>query len=162
MSQLVELIKPTNTLCKNPAKSRKRVLQTIAEHIADSEVSADNLFEGLMERERLGSTGLGEGVAIPHCRVACTTMRIALVTLDQPIEYEAMDGEPVDLLFVLVVPQDEKTLHLDALAELSRVFVDSTNRDQLRLCDSPEILADTMCSCLRSATDPDANLASSG
>ncbi|MEM7096862.1 MAG: PTS sugar transporter subunit IIA [Pseudomonadota bacterium] len=162
MSHLADLISPTNTLCKHSAKSRKRILQTIAEHIADGpegSVSADNLFEGLMERERLGSTGLGEGVAIPHCRVACSTIRIALVTLDQPIDYEAMDGEPVDLIFVLVVPEDEQTIHLDALAELSKVFVDPVNRDQLRQCTDAQSLADKMRHYLRGAADPGAQVA---
>lgn len=154
MSLLANLIQPANMLCKDAAKSRKRVLQSVAETMADADVSADDLFDGLMGRERLGSTGLGEGVAIPHCRTNCQQMQVAMVTLTEPIDYEAIDGEPVDILFVLVVPTQETQAHLDALAELSAVFADADNRARLRQCRQADNLAETMRELLHSTTPP--------
>ena len=151
MSLLVQLVNASSSLCQDPAKSRKRILQSIAELMADPTITADSLFEGLMGRERLGSTGLGEGVAIPHCRVACDQMKVALVSLADPIDYEAIDGEPVDLLCALVVPEDENRAHLDALAELSTVFSVPANRNRLRGCGDPESLAAAMRQCLDDA-----------
>lgn len=144
MSLLADLLDDASVLCAVEAKSRKRVLQSIAELMADERVNADSLFEALMERERLGSTGLGDGVAIPHCRISCEQMKVALVTLAEPIDYEALDGQPVDLLFVLVVPVNETHAHLDALAELSRVFAQADKRQQLRTCRDPGTLAAAM------------------
>ena len=156
MIHLANLIAPSNVLCHHPAKSRKRALQSVAELLASSEAAADTLFEALMERERLGSTGLGDGVAIPHCRIDTPAMQVALVSLAEPIDYESIDGQPVDLLFVLVVPIDENHAHLDALAELSRVFSQAHNRTRLRSCLDIESLTATMQDFLQ-AGDPQAH-----
>jgi PTS system nitrogen regulatory IIA component len=126
--------------CHLPAASRKRAIQLIAELLADDEVGADVLFDELMQRERLGSTGLGDGVAIPHCRIPAAEMRAALVSLPQPVDFEAGDGEPVDLLFVLVVPESEQSAHLAALAVLAGIFSQSDNRTKLRACSSDDAL----------------------
>ena len=144
MDHIEELLGADNVLCNADARSRKRVLQMIAELMADDEVGADALFDGLMGRERLGSTGLGDGVAIPHCRMECSQMRVALVSLPEPIDYEASDGEPVDLLFVLVVPTEEQEAHLQALAVLAEVFSGPENRAALRACDSNDQLREAM------------------
>ena len=144
MSELAQLINGTNTVCRATSTSRKRVLQEVAELIADETVNADVLFDGLMARERLGSTGLGDGVAIPHCRMPCTNMKIALVTLADPVDYEAPDGAGVDILFVLIVPEDENTTHLDALAALASVFSHRQNRLALRACKEPAALVGLM------------------
>jgi PTS system nitrogen regulatory IIA component len=130
--RIEELLEPRHVRCNAVAASRKRVLQFIADVVADEQISADLLFDGLMARERLGSTGLGEGVAIPHCRIACDQMRVAFISLDQPVDYEASDGEPVDLLFVLVVPEEEQHVHLEALAALAELFSSAENRAALR------------------------------
>jgi PTS system nitrogen regulatory IIA component len=120
------------------ANSRKRVLQAASELLAEQhpELSARALFDELMIRERLGSTGIGEGVAIPHCRLDCETILGALVTLENPVDYEAMDDQPVDLLFVLVVPNEENTAHLELLAALARIFNNAENRRRLRAATS--------------------------
>lgn len=144
MHPLAELLNLQNTACNADAASRKRVLQTIAQLICaqEQDFSEDELFEELMARERLGSTGLGDGVAIPHCRLSCDHMYVALVTLPQVIDYEASDGQGVDLLFVLVVPADEKQAHLDALAALAEIFALQENRQSLRACnDDSSLLA---------------------
>ncbi|MCZ6852531.1 MAG: PTS sugar transporter subunit IIA, partial [Gammaproteobacteria bacterium] len=87
-------------------------------------------------RERLGSTGLGGGVAIPHCRIACDEINAAFLKLEEPIDYDAPDGQPVDLLFVLVVPPDETHAHLEVLANLARIFGEPDNRATLRRASS--------------------------
>ena len=148
MSDISALLNANNVHCHVSASSRKRVLQLIAELISDSSLPADTLFDSLMARERLGSTGLGDGIAIPHCRSACDTMRVGFISLAKPIDYEAGDGEDVDLLFVLVVPEDEQHAHLQALAQLAEVFSDAQNRNKLRLCTTDAELLEQMQACL--------------
>jgi PTS system nitrogen regulatory IIA component len=89
-----------------------------------------------MARERLGSTGLGEGVAIPHCRIPCKRAMGAFLQLSKGIDYEAVDAQKVDLLFTFVVPLEETTAHLELLASLARMFNNSENRKRLRSCGS--------------------------
>ena len=140
MFHVEKLLGTENVRCRVDASSRKRIIQYIAEMMATSTVNADQLFDALMNRERLGSTGLGDGVAIPHCRVACREMQAACLSLADPIDYEAADGQPVDLLFVLVVPEDEHNAHLEALAVLAETFADAANREALRSCASDDAL----------------------
>ena len=136
-----------HVVCKAQASSRKRVLQTIAETVAAtcSETNAIDLFDGLLARERLGSTSIGEGVAIPHCRQAVSDISVCLVTTEDRIDYEASDGEAVDIFFALIVPNAENEAHLRALADLSTALVASRktapvcvtamiNRRYLRKC----------------------------
>ena len=144
MIDLLELLTPTQISCQSKAHSRKRALQTLAELIADDDLGADEIFDGLMARERLGSTGLGDGIAIPHCRMSCNKMRVAFITLAEPIDYEASDGLYVDLLFALLVPEDETTAHLEALAVLSSLFVNSDTRDKLRAVQDDQVLFDEL------------------
>ncbi|MCZ6709513.1 MAG: PTS sugar transporter subunit IIA [Gammaproteobacteria bacterium] len=120
------------------AHSRKRAIEAAADLLAANhpELSARKLFDELMARERLGSTGLGEGVAIPHCRIPCQHAMGAFLHLGKGINYEAMDAEKVDLLFAFVVPLEETTAHLELLAGLARMFNDSENRKRLRSCGS--------------------------
>lgn len=157
MHHLQTLLEGKRVRCKLPAASRKRALQLIAELLADEGVGADALFDELMARERLGSTGLGEGVAIPHCRISAHNMRAALVSLPEPVDFEAGDGAPVDLLFVLVVPEEEQTAHLEALSALAGIFSQPANRAQLRACTDDENLRSTFCAQLdNQATDTSA------
>lgn len=135
-----ELLGTSSVRCNAVAASRKRVLQFIADVVADEQLGVDVIFDGLMARERLGSTGLGEGVAIPHCRLACDHMRAAFISLDKPIDYDASDGEPVDLLFVLVVPEEEQHAHLEALSALAELFSNAENLAALRACKSDDEL----------------------
>ncbi len=148
MSNVGDLLTTTNVRCHASAASRKRALQVASELIAAESMNADALFDGLMARERLGSTGLGDGVAIPHCRLNCAQMRAALISLPAPIDYEAVDGQPVDLLFVLVVPEEEQQAHLTALSELAEVFSNPAARAALRAAASDDELRSTMQSAL--------------
>ncbi|MEZ5558767.1 MAG: PTS IIA-like nitrogen regulatory protein PtsN [Pseudomonadales bacterium] len=133
------------------AQSRKRALEAASEVLAAQHpsLSARSLFDELMNRERLGSTGLGGGVAIPHCRMPCTTIMAAFLKLDAPVDYDAIDGEPVDLLFVLVVPPEETSAHLEVLAMLARLFDDSDNRRALRSQPTDGALYDTLTGLIR-------------
>jgi PTS system nitrogen regulatory IIA component len=153
MANVTQILDIASVRCRAKALSRKRALELAAELVAASNgMSSDALFDELMERERLGSTGLGEGVAIPHCRMDCDAMRVAFFTLQTPIDYEAPDGEHVDILFVIVVPTDESEAHLHALATLSEIFTDPQNRQALRACRTDDELLD----CLRHLAEPDA------
>ena len=141
---VTEHLQLANVRCKLAANSRKRALELISEFVSDDTLSADTIFDGLMTRERLGSTGLGEGVAIPHCRLACPKMQVAFVSLANPVDFEASDSEYVDLLFVLIVPNEETSAHLQALANLSEIFADPDNRQALRACTSDDELLRTI------------------
>ncbi len=125
------------------AHSRKRALDMAADLFAEQRegVAVRPLFDALMERERLGSTGIGKGVAIPHCRLECPAMMAVFLTLEQPVDYDAPDEEPVDLIFVLVVPQEETSAHLEILSLLAKIFGDAANRARLRQAASSEALA---------------------
>mgnify|MGYP001821512922 FL=1 len=128
------ILSPQCTATTVTANSRKRVLEAASDLIADahSELSGRRLFDELMSRERLGSTGIGDGVAIPHCRLDCSEILGAMIVLEHAVDYDAIDDEPVDLLFVLVVPKEETSAHLELLAALARVFSVSENRQILR------------------------------
>ncbi len=143
MQQLAQLLTPGRTLCHASGISRKRLFETIASVIAQDQLSlpGDEIFSQLIAREKLGSTGLGKGIAIPHCRVEnCTHPLGTLVTLDQAIDFDAPDGQPVDLLFVLLVPNEAHQLHLDILANVAGLFNQDSFCETLRSAESDEAL----------------------
>ena len=116
------------------ASSKKSLLQELAQRMA-SLAGSDHreLFAALLERERLGSTGMGRGVAIPHCRMANVPRLIGgFARLEQPIDFEAVDSEPVDLVYVLIAPENAGSDHLKALARISRALRDQTMCQKLR------------------------------
>lgn len=122
---------PTNFIiterisCQNPAGSKKRVLEEISRLLVTAvpTVSPDQLFDRLLERERLGSTGLGRGIALPHARIEGITDACgALIQLQSGVDFDAVDNQPVDLAFGLVVPQEATQEHLELLARLATLF----------------------------------------
>ena len=124
---LEEILTPERCFCQITGASKKRILTTISELIAadNDSLEADMIFTALMAREQLGSTGLGNGIAIPHCRVPeCQDIIGMLITLDQPIDFDAIDGKPVDILFALIVPEQKTDEHVKTLAELAELFLD--------------------------------------
>jgi PTS system nitrogen regulatory IIA component len=132
-----ELVTPQSVRYGLDAGSRKRLFQTMAETLVDpaaldKEEAVDEIYDALVERERLGSTALGDGVAIPHCRVNCPRISGAFYTLAEPIEYEAPDEKPVDLVFVLLVPKEEKNAHIAALQRLAQLFSEASHLAGLR------------------------------
>ena len=134
MNDITHILSLERTRTGVEARSRKRVLEAASDLLSEgnAKLSGRTLFEELLARERLGSTGLGDGVAIPHCRIACDEICAAFLQLAEPIDYDAPDGQPVDLLFVLVVPREENSAHLEVLASLARIFSQPDNRARLR------------------------------
>ena len=125
--QMEDILTPARCLCAIEGRSKKRLFYRISELIADEgpAADADAVFIALMAREQLGSTGLGGGIAIPHCRVeGCSNVIGVLVTLREPIDFDAMDDRPVDLLFFLVVPNARDDDHVRTLAAVATLFND--------------------------------------
>ncbi len=117
--------------------SKKRTLDHISAMISNSTDSTthDEVFSGLVDRERLGSTGIGDGVAIPHCRLDNIEKAIGVFfKLKKAVDFDAVDREPVDLVFALVVPSNSCDQHLETLAELAELFSEENNRQALRQC----------------------------
>ena len=126
-----------------PGNSKKRALENIANFISEniSSIDSEELFEQLTAREKLGSTPIGKGVAIPHCRNAhIENSIICPVKLKQAIDFDANDGQAVDLLFVLLVPEHCNEEHLQILSELAKLMNEAEFRNQLRKADSQESL----------------------
>ncbi len=122
--------------------SKKRVLEQAAHLLAPHDTKlSERIFGRLLERERLGSTGLAGGVALPHARMPdITQTRGAFLRLASPVDFDSFDGHPVDLVFALLVPEEATEAHLQLLAELARTFNDPTLRAQLRRADSAQAL----------------------
>lgn len=141
--QINEIITPGRTLCGIEGVSKKRALELLASTIAEDvpTIDADDLFRRLIARERLGSTGIGHGIAIPHCRVEnCSGTIGALITLKDPIDFDAIDGEPVSILFAMLVPEQAMDEHLQTLASLAGALNDADFRQRLREADSDDAL----------------------
>jgi nitrogen PTS system EIIA component len=129
------------------AASKKQALETIANRAAELFFGRPaDVFDALMTRERLGSTGIGCGVAIPHIKLdGLTRMYGILARLKTPVDFGAADGKPVDLVFTLLAPSDSKTtLHLKALAQVSRFLKDAETCAQLRSCCDRRKLEDVL------------------
>jgi nitrogen PTS system EIIA component len=137
--ELKTILSPDLTFCNIQGVSKKRLLETSAELIAEkvSSVDANQIYNALIAREQLGSTGLGNGIAIPHCRVPkCESTIGCLIKLEKPIDFDAIDGKPVDLLFYLLVPENTIEGHLDVLRNLAERFNSSEYCSSLRGCSS--------------------------
>jgi PTS system nitrogen regulatory IIA component len=131
---LCDLLAPEGIIASMNATSKKHALQELSNIAAErTSLDAREIFNTLLQRERLGSTGLGRGIAIPHVklnglkRIFCLFAR-----LDQPIDYESHDNEPVDLIFLLLAPDHAGGDHLKALASISRVVRLPSVLDALR------------------------------
>lgn len=132
---LIDLLSPSRVRVERAVTSKKRLLESLATLLADG--SGNELeraiFDNLCARERMGSTALGHGVAIPHGRCAQLNGAIgAFVRLAEPIDFAAADGQPVDLIFALAVPQHFTHQHLVLLAELAEMFAREDVREKLR------------------------------
>lgn len=130
-----------------PGTSKKKVLEHIAEEIALAfpSMSENLLFDNLINRERLGSTGIGQGIAIPHSRMEeCESVIGALFVLDEKISFDAIDNQPVDLLFVLIVPKEATSEHLELLSQIAEKFNDQALCEKLRNAGDNEALYEIM------------------
>lgn len=141
--QLDTILSPGRTLCGAPGISKKRTLENIAHFICEDipTLDANDLFDNLVARERLGSTGLGQGIAIPHSRMkSCNKIIGSLIKLQRPVDFDAIDSEPVDLLFVLLVPEQATDEHLKVLSELAQRFSNAEFCNNLRQAENNEAL----------------------
>ena len=142
------LVNSDNIQCQNStATSKKRVIETISHLLATNTklISDDAIFDALFDRERLGSTGIGKGVAIPHARVPGITHTIAaMVTLERPVDYDASDKQKIDIIFGLLVPEDDGDDHLAHLARLATIFRDPIICKKIRQMDDTDKLFDLL------------------
>ena len=131
---LADLIAPEAVYPSLKAKTKKQVLQELAQKAAAlTRVDAREIFDTLLQREHLGSTGVGRGIAIPHGRLATLPNIVSVFArLDEPIDFEALDNEPVDLIFLLLAPEHAGADHLKALARISRLLREPSTIERLR------------------------------
>jgi PTS system nitrogen regulatory IIA component len=142
MSLISKILPLENVLLDNESASKKRVFERVGLLFENTQnISRSQVFDSLFAREKLGSTGLGQGVAIPHGRVKGLRDAIAaFVKMQNPIPFDAPDGLPVNFIFVLLVPERATDLHLQLLGELAQMFSDQSFRDQLQNTDDPETI----------------------
>ncbi|SDF65001.1 phosphotransferase IIA-like nitrogen-regulatory protein PtsN [Bosea sp. AK1] len=136
---LTDLLSPAAVISPLRANGKKQALQELAQHAASLTGLPDReLFEALLQRERLGSTGIGDGIAIPHGRMPAIDRLVGLFArTEKPIDFDALDGQPVDIIFVLIAPEGAGADHLKALARVARVLRNQTVLEQVRKVRDP-------------------------
>src|SRR6266581_1579920 len=139
---LIDLVAPTAVIPALKVTSKKQVLQELSAKAA--KLTGQNervIFETLLQREKLGSTGVGNGIAIPHGKLAKLERLFGLFArLDRPVDFEALDGQPVDLVFLLLAPESAGADHLKALARIARLLRDPDIARKLRESRDAEAL----------------------
>ena len=132
--EIADLLSPDAVVAHLKAANKKQVLQEMAHRAGQITRLPDRrIFETLLEREKLGSTGMGQGIAIPHGRVpGIQKMTGLFAQLDHPVDFDAMDDQPVDLVFLLLAPEDAGADHLKALARVSRLLRNQAVCEKLR------------------------------
>jgi len=140
--QIAELLSPEGVLPSLKVKDKKALLRELAAKAATiTHLPKDRILETLIERERLGTTGVGQGIAIPHGRLADVGKITGLFArLETPIEYDAVDNEPVELVFMLLAPEGSGADHLKALARVSRLLRNQAACEKLRKAATAEAL----------------------
>ena len=140
--QIDHILTPDRTFSGVQGGSKKRVLELIGKLVAQqTNLDPDAIYENLIAREKLGSTGFGNGIAIPHCRLEdCHQAIGALLQLDGKIDFDALDGQPVDLIFVLLVPQEATEQHLQILKMLAGKLDRADLREALRAAPDADAL----------------------
>lgn len=129
--------------CNVEAASKKRVLEQLGQRLAESvpDLTQDLVFDALLERERLGSTGLGKGIALPHARMPQISKATgAFIKLPEGVDFDALDGGPVDLAFAMLVPEEATDEHLQLLSKLASMFSDNGFCDALRKAETDQEL----------------------
>ena len=140
--EIADLLRPEGVFASLKSSSKKQVLQDLSQRAADlTGIDERTIFETLLERERLGTTGVGNGVAIPHGRLGgLDRVQGLFARLERPIDFDAVDDQPVDLIFLLLAPESAGADHLKALARVSRLLRDERVCDKLRGSDTAEAL----------------------
>lgn len=132
--EIRDLLQPEAVIADLKAANKKQLLQELARHASRiTGVNDRKIFETLLERERLGSTGVGSGIAIPHGKLSdFKRLYGVFARLDRPVDFDSIDEQPVDLIFLLLAPEGAGADHLKALARVSRLLRDSNMCDKLR------------------------------
>lgn len=140
MNLIAPLLPPSNIVVDLDASSKKRVFEQAGLMFENNQgIARSTVFDSLFARERLGSTGLGQGIAIPHGRIKALKDAIGgFFRLSTPVQFDAPDGKPVSLLFVLLVPEQANEHHLQLLSELAQMFSDPEFRDELNRAEGVE------------------------
>jgi PTS system nitrogen regulatory IIA component len=140
--EISDLLTPEGVVPNLRATSKKQALQELAKRASEiSGMHERAIFDVLLERERLGTTGVGNGIAIPHGKLPNLDRLYGLFArLEQPIDFDSIDEQPVDLIFLLLAPESAGADHLKALARVSRLLRDKNGCEKLRGTDSAEAL----------------------
>lgn len=136
---LEELISPSSVLCNVHARSKKHSLEILSELLANanSDISNEEIFEKLIERERLGCTSLDRGIAFPHCRIASMQFSCgALMKLSEPVDFDSPDGVSVDLIFGLILPEDLDESHYADIEMITGFLTTDSLATKLRSANS--------------------------
>lgn len=146
MIELSDLLQPGSVILDLKAGSKRQVLKALAEWVAEARgTEAEPLLEALLEREKLGTTGIGDGLAIPHAKLAGLDHMIGVFArLQNPVNFDALDDEPVDLVFLLLAPCNAAAEHLKALARVARIFRDEALCNALRNAGNPGVAHDLL------------------
>jgi len=143
-----EILSPDRIVCDLDASSKKRALEKISDMLSSSislDVASQEVCESLIAREKLGSTGIGSGVAIPHGRLKNTDKTLAaFVRLHKGIDYDSVDRQDVDLIFALLVPEQSTDDHLQILAELAEMFSNTEILNKLRNTNDSQTLCNVL------------------
>lgn len=140
--EISDLVTPQAVIASLKATSKKQALQELARRAAELTGAHERaIFDVLLERERLGTTGVGDGVAIPHGKLPNLKRLVGLFArLERPVDFEAIDEQPVDLIFLLLAPGTAGADHLKALARVSRLLRDRQMREKLRGSETAEAI----------------------
>ncbi len=140
--EIEDLLSADSILSDFKASSKKQAIQSLAKHMAQKTgLSERTIFASLLDREKLGSTGVGKGVAIPHARIeGLDHITGMFARLASPVDFESVDDHPVDLIFVLLAPAEGSTDHLKALARVSRLLRDDNVCAKLRMTNDSSAL----------------------
>lgn len=144
---LEEIIKPDNVLCNAHARSKKHCLEILSELLVRStpDIASEYIFNSLVERERLGCTSLDQGVAFPHCRVDGIDVNVAaVIKLSEAVDFDSPDGEPVDLVFGLMVPAEINESHQANICSIADLLGDRELRAGMREANSSTELYDSL------------------
>ena len=144
---LEQIINPDSVLCNAQARSKKHCLEILSELLVRSvpKINSEDIFERLVERERLGCTSLDQGVAFPHCRVeGLDTTIAALIRLSEPVDFDSPDGELVDLVFGLMVPKEINESHQANICSIADLLGDQTLRQKMRDATTSNELYDSL------------------
>ena len=144
---LEEIIKPDSVLCNAQARSKKHCLEILSELLVRQipHLASEDIFERLIERERLGCTSLDQGVAFPHCRVdGIDTNTAALIKLSEPVDFDSSDGELVDLVFGMMVPADINASHQANIRSIAELLRDAELRRKMRAANTSSELYESL------------------